>query len=359
MRFSSLLVLAVSALSSVSAAPRPQEEDTGSEERAAACKKPLVRQEWRDLTTEQQDSYIDAVVCLRSKPPKTSYPGSKNRFDDFQGLHIVQTGLVHFTGRFLPWHRGLVYLWEKELRDTCNYNGAMPYWNWTLDALDWTSSPLFDPVHGFGGNGPFLADLSGFPPEAFHRLTFTGRTGGGCVTDGPFANFTVNMGPGNSTAYNPRCLHRDFIPTVAADAGGIVKHNYLLEAPDYFQFLRRIDGECIGVDCLYPHHSAHIAVGGQAGEMTNTFSSPGDPLFYLHHAFLDKLWDTWQRKNFAVRKSDMGGPDTMWAYPFNFMGDKPYTNITLDTTISYGVWGTYKIRDVMDTASKKLCYKYV
>jgi tyrosinase len=40
--------------------------------------------------------------------------------------------------------------------------------------------------------------------------------------------------------------------------------------------------------------------------MTNLWSSPGDPLFYLHHTYLDKLWWEWQLKNEA-RLTDITG----------------------------------------------------
>lgn len=41
--------------------------------------------------------------------------------------------------------------------------------------------------------------------------------------------------------------------------------------------------------------------------MSNPISSPGDPLFYLHHAYLDKVWAQWQAQNPIVRLTEMGG----------------------------------------------------
>jgi tyrosinase len=41
--------------------------------------------------------------------------------------------------------------------------------------------------------------------------------------------------------------------------------------------------------------------------MLNVFSSPGDPLFYLHHTWLDKLWQDWQSRNVSARLSAIGG----------------------------------------------------
>jgi tyrosinase len=94
-------------------------------------------------------------------------------------------------------------------------------------------------------------------------------------------------------------------------------------------------------------------------QMANMYSSPGDPLFYLHHSMLDYVWDKWQRKNWSVRKSDIGGPDTMWAYPYNYFGDIPYKNITLQTTLNYGlIASSVKVADVMDTQGGPFCYTY-
>lgn len=43
--------------------------------------------------------------------------------------------------------------------------------------------------------------------------------------------------------------------------------------------------------------------------MQNGVSSPGDPLFYLHHTWLDKIWWDWQSKDKTKRLTEMGGPN--------------------------------------------------
>jgi hypothetical protein len=43
------------------------------------------------------------------------------------------------------------------------------------------------------------------------------------------------------------------------------------------------------------HGGGHFGVGGMVGEMSDMYSSPGDPLSWLHHGMLDNLWNQWQR----------------------------------------------------------------
>lgn len=45
-----------------------------------------------------------------------------------------------------------------------------------------------------------------------------------------------------------------------------------------------------------PHNIVHYCIGGTDGDM-QTYHSPNDPLFFLHHSFIDKLWNKWQTKN--------------------------------------------------------------
>ena len=56
-----------------------------------------------------------------------------------------------------------------------------------------------------------------------------------------------------------------------------------------------------------PHNKVHNCIGGVGaidpgpyGNMTN-FLSPVDPIFFLHHANMDRLWDVWTRKQQALR----------------------------------------------------------
>lgn len=42
-------------------------------------------------------------------------------------------------------------------------------------------------------------------------------------------------------------------------------------------------------------------------QLANPVSSPGDPLFYLHHTWLDKVWWDWQAIDPKSRLYDIGG----------------------------------------------------
>jgi tyrosinase len=104
------------------------------------------------------------------------------------------------------------------LQTECKYKGAQPYWDWSLDnpengGAQFNNSPIFDPITGFGGNGkagfiPIPPPVAGQPPPGT-----AGTPIGSCVTDGPFANFTVVLNPGpvtNGLTAGSRCLERNF-----------------------------------------------------------------------------------------------------------------------------------------------------
>jgi tyrosinase len=54
---------------------------------SSSCQNPKLRQEWRTLSTEQQDDYINAVRCLQHIPSKL-HPGM-SLYDDFPFVHDV------------------------------------------------------------------------------------------------------------------------------------------------------------------------------------------------------------------------------------------------------------------------------
>jgi tyrosinase len=49
------------------------------------CKEPAVRKEWRQLSEESRQSYLQAVLCLRSKPSRLGLETSL--YEDFPYVH--------------------------------------------------------------------------------------------------------------------------------------------------------------------------------------------------------------------------------------------------------------------------------
>jgi tyrosinase len=355
-----LLALALP-VAEVLAHPPPPPAPSSNCPPKSCCARPLIRKEWRALSKQERLDYLSAVKCLMAAPPQLAhlYPGSKSRFDDFQAAHIELTPLIHWNAPFLPWHRMFVHLYEQDLRKTCGYKGAQPYWDWSLDAVSEEAvlaSPLFDPVYGFGGNGPYIPDEEA---AAFPNLPFVvpGRSGGGCITDGPFADRNVSLGLGDSVEYQPHCLRRDISPWLLTHAANADVVSHVLDAPDFWEFNKRAQGGLMP-DEITLHGSGHIAIGGNAGEIANVNSSPGDPIFYLHHANLDRVWEQWQAKNSANR-NDFFGPDKEWSYPFDFFGPTVYQNITAEFGLVYSqLAGANKVQDLLHPQKGPLCYVY-
>lgn len=112
----------------------------------------------RKLNTTEKADYIRAVKCLHEKLPAITtdtVPGASTRFEDFIGVHKLQTPNIHFVvfvtsllsntssgitriimhhvlttigfkGHFLPWHRYFVAAYENTLRNECGYKGGQP-----------------------------------------------------------------------------------------------------------------------------------------------------------------------------------------------------------------------------------------
>jgi len=224
------------------------------------------------LTNVEKKAYLDAELCLMNKPSKLHIRASRTIFDDFQAAHVLLTEIVHYAGQFLPYHRLFVWAHEEALRRECGYRGAQPYWNETIDAGSFSTSALLDPVFGFGGNGVGASR---------------------CIADGPFVNYTNTLGPGY--IINDHCIDRTITDFVSW-AGHKQYADRCLAKANWLDFSFCVEGG--------PHNAGHGGVGSQMG---NPISSPGDPLFYLHHAYLDMLWAKWQAVNPTVRLTEMGG----------------------------------------------------
>jgi hypothetical protein len=51
----------------------------------------------RQLSKTQQESYIDAVLCLSKKAARSGIAGTVHRYDDHVAVHNTQTPAIHFV----------------------------------------------------------------------------------------------------------------------------------------------------------------------------------------------------------------------------------------------------------------------
>ncbi|KAF2815951.1 Di-copper centre-containing protein, partial [Mytilinidion resinicola] len=316
----------------------------------------------RTLSSSEKLSYIAAIKCLQTKPALTSrdFSGVRSRYDDFLATHINNTDFIHFVMSNTPSPPQACALTKVYLslltQNTGIGVGSAFIRHWTRDATEasFAKAPVFDATYGFGGNGPFI-DSSNDP----NVLHIPGKTGGGCVLDGPFVHWTVNMGPGFSTAYNPRCMTRDLSSYFASQTLNSTVVAKTIAGKTFQAFDIQVQGTTT-VEGMRYHGGGHLSVGGDLGIGLIDTDKCSDPLFYLHHANLDRLWVKWEAA-IPYRLYDISGPDTQFAYPFNFFGDVAYKNVTLDFPMFFGKLGPEKpfvpIRNVMDISA--MCYKYV
>ncbi|KAK5113698.1 hypothetical protein LTR62_003325 [Meristemomyces frigidus] len=329
------------------------------------------RQEWRTLEPATRKSFTDAVTCLTTLPPThmtaeeaPSYPGIKSRHDEYVATHINYTLNIHNTADFFAWHRTFVHFWEQDLQNLCGYAGVMPYWNWALDADAPQDSPLFvGDEYSMGSNVAFIPDRTD-TWLAEQNVTYPPGTGGGCLLSGPFTNLTINLGPldlpntnnvNSSFEYNPHCLSRDLNPffTQIYNTFNNLTH-VLLDNTDIASFQANFQGYggANPADHFGAHGGAHWATGGS---MSDFHSSPADPLFFLHHAMVDRVYTLWQNLDFNARGMAISGTSTLGNSP-------PSAEMTLEDLMPFGfVAGDVRFGDVMDTlgGERGLCYRYV
>ncbi|KAJ4129033.1 hypothetical protein NW768_007562 [Fusarium equiseti] len=273
-----------------------------------------TRPEWTNMATEDKHAYLKAVKCLMDSPAQTGINGTVTRFDDMNAMHQVQAKDIHIVAQFLPFHRLYIHVYEELLRDECGYHGPTPWWDETRDAGNFMASPLLDPDTGFGGNG-------------------TGPDG--CVTDGPFANTTLHIGPGQTLTEH--CLSRN----VNEFNSTLGNETYVEECHQTTNF--KDFWETGG---MTTHGAGHSGIGGV---MEDIDASPGDPLFYIHHAFVDRLWWKWQSEDPATRLYQLGGPVKQ--------GGSEETTLDYIMT-TYGIRPNVTVRNVMDIQGGFLCYDY-
>lgn len=93
--------------------------------------------------------------------------------------------------------------------------------------------------------------------------------------------------------YNPRCAKRD-ITSYAAQKWLTTENMYNITigpaSKNIATFQDELQGR-FGDGFLGMHAAGHYSMGGDGGDF---YSSPNDPVFYLHHAMVDRVWWIWQ-----------------------------------------------------------------
>ncbi|KAH6620408.1 hypothetical protein C7974DRAFT_415613 [Boeremia exigua] len=217
------------------------------------------------------------------------------------------------------------------------------------------------------GNELGQISIPAAPGTDMPPLVLPAGRGGGCVTSGPFQNMSVNLGPvllppvdgsiisnGDGYAYNPCCRKRDLTEAinqqysnVSAIASNILAHDNI----GGFQLtMQGVPGTgSVGI-----HGGGHYSLCGDPG--SDFYISPGDPVFYLHHAQVDRVWWIWQNLNAetAIGEQGISGTGT-------FLNEPPSANTTLDTPldIGYARDGVLSMKDIMSTAAGPFCYIYI
>ncbi|PWY86789.1 tyrosinase [Aspergillus heteromorphus CBS 117.55] len=328
-----------------------------------------VRREWRDLSLDSRKEFTDAVQCLQNRPTnisaeaKKTFPGVQTRYDEFVATHINLTEYIHVNADFLAWHRYFIYTFEKALREECNYSSTLPYWEWGYDAEKPQDSVLFNgDAYSMGSNGEAWNRTTIF--WASQNMTIPAGTGGGCVSAGPFANLTVNMGPINAPGeqpvdykleYNPRCLQRDVNPTVSGTSVAFRNSTELIlsyETIDWFQGVMQADKRFTDPDAprsFGVHGGGHLTVGGVLADID---TSPAEPMFWIHHAQIDRIWTIWQGLDPAKRRNAIWGTHTRADMP-------PSANMTLDEMLDFGFISTPReFATLMNPLAGPFCYYY-
>ena len=229
-----------------------------------------IRRNHRDLTAPQKTAFVNAVLALKNNVDSVLHPGAQRRYDDFVEVHknammgpAMFEPMPHGAPLFFPWHRILLRQFELALQAAGNDpTVTLPYWDWDLS----------------GASNPFTADFLGGDGD---------RAQGGRVTTGPFAfaagNFQIRVAddpqddPGLRREFGEDAAAR--LPTAAQVSSGLGRIPYWGGSSC---FERVVEASL--------HNPVHNWVGGNMAEAT----SPNDPVFFLHHTYIDRLWEQWK-----------------------------------------------------------------
>jgi tyrosinase len=255
------------------------------------------------------------------EPDPLSQPGEALPADKASYWHQCQHGVWYF----LPWHRGYIGYFEKLVRKTIVTLGgpadwALPYWNYSdqSNANTRLMRPEFlDPTLPDGTPNALVSHIR----RGAHKpvTTLIGQAG------------DFGIGP---KQFSLDCLNRKaFNDTSSAlDFGGTASG-----------FLH--EGAGVGALEAVPHGSVHTAVGQWMGSF-NTAAL--DPIFWVHHSNIDRLWEVWLGQTTPHRQNPT---NPAWLSPTG-------AGMPFRIHDENGQATSYSPTDVVDTRSPLFAYQY-
>jgi tyrosinase len=260
----------------------------------------MTRRDWAVMSTADRDAVIGGFQRAKSS----------GAYDELVMLHqramLRNANEWHRRPCLLPAHRWFLTRLEAAM------GVEVPYWNWSVNRA-------LPP--GLGGNGD--------PAQGYR------------VTTGPFATWVAvvyNASTGVFTKRTPAGLIRQTatfassLPTGAQIGTVLAQTAYDVSpwsATSTSGFRNMVEG---GTGFAKPamHNRVHEWVGGDMRAGT----SPNDPLFWLHHANVDRIWASWQRRRGISTYSAPAGqgpndpmPLTGGVTPAQMFPLPPYDNI--------------------------------
>jgi hypothetical protein len=269
----------------------------------SASAAPLVRKEINSLTPTEIDNYRKGVALMQSRgfsdPTSWIYQANMHGYPTNNTIcPVVGTPqplwstCQHGSFFFLAWHRMYLYYFERILRSSVqqaihdpSYNFTLPFWN-------------YEKFHELPA--PFRSPASSANPLYVAQRASNCNSGGTCVSASTASDTTAlgllpfcSCSGGSCTGCSTSVSSSD-----EAFGGGF------LSAPNHSAGLA---GELE----IQPHGAVHNAVGGSTGWMSYFICAARDPIFWLHHANIDRLWQVWLNQ-LDGRKNPI--TNTEWAH---------------------------------------------
>lgn len=239
-----------------------------------------VRKELRDLSPVELRRWRTVIrAMMTERPANASFNPPPSFWDLLVAVHIVFGSEAHNGAYFLPWHRFFLLYLENHIRANYYADFALPYWDWSQPG------DFDDPSQSTVWGSAFLGG-SAFETDPDNISQPVGYGSGAPIPDGPFHgtaahyldSHPVRRGFNSSRSGSMRPLVNASV--LAALVGRKVAGNWTWGAFS---------------DALETAHNlVHSDIGG---DMLVTRTSPNDPVFYVHHAFVDKIWWDRQRAN--------------------------------------------------------------